>query len=211
MAVPTHDPDAPDFTRRYVNLADARLGATALAASDDFFAAKERMLNPAPAVFVPGKYDTNGKWMDGWESRRKRGPGHDWCIVKLARPGMLVGADLDTSHFTGNYPPSASIEGCAVDAGDPVDGTAWFTLLPAVNLGGNRHQYFPLDAARAVTHVRVNLYPDGGLARLRVRRARDDDEIRRVRQRHECLAAERMALEQRDEERQLARLRANPA
>jgi allantoicase len=168
MALPTHDPDAPEFTRRYVNLADARLGAQALEASDEFFAAKERMLNPAPAVFVPGRYDANGKWMDGWESRRKRGPGHDWCIVRLARPGTLVGVDLDTSHFTGNYPPAASLDGCDVAPGDPDAATAWFPLLPAVNLGGDRHHYFALDGTRAVTHVRVNLFPDGGLARLRL-------------------------------------------
>ncbi|HSX60210.1 MAG TPA: allantoicase, partial [Tahibacter sp.] len=83
MAVPVVDPNAPEFARRYVNLADARLGAAALVASDDFFADKSRMLNPEPAVFVPGKYDENGKWMDGWESRRKRVAGHDWCIVRL--------------------------------------------------------------------------------------------------------------------------------
>jgi allantoicase len=103
MAVPLLDPAAPDFTRRYVNLADPRLGAQALEASDDFFAPKERMLNPEPAVFIPGKYDDHGKWMDGWETRRKRTTGHDWCIVKLARPGVIHGVDIDTSHFTGNF------------------------------------------------------------------------------------------------------------
>ncbi len=72
MAIPTLDPNAPEFTRRYVNLADPRLGAQALEASDDFFAPKERMLNPEPAVFIPGKFDDHGKWMDGWETRRKR-------------------------------------------------------------------------------------------------------------------------------------------
>ncbi len=168
MGIHVNDPDAPDFVRRHVNLADARLGAQALAASDDFFAAKERMLNPAPAEFVPGKYDTNGKWMDGWESRRRRGPGHDWCIVKLARPGWVHGFDLDTSHFTGNFPPAASVEACEIARGDPDSSTAWAPLLPSVNLGGNRHQYFAVDASRRVTHLRVNLYPDGGLARLRV-------------------------------------------
>lgn len=167
MAAPIHDPDAPEFTRRCVNLADARLGAEALAASDDFFAAKERMLNPAPATFVPGKYDANGKWMDGWESRRKRGPGHDWCIVRLARPGRLAGFDLDTSHFTGNFPPAASVEGADLASGDPDADTPWFTLLPAVNLGGNRHHYFAVESGARVTHLRVNLFPDGGLARLR--------------------------------------------
>lgn len=168
MALPQIDPEAPDFVQRFVNLADARLGATALATSDDFFAAKERMLNPDPAVFIPGKYDTNGKWMDGWESRRKRVAGHDWCTVRLARPGIVHGIDLDTSHFTGNYPPAASIEACALSTGDPDPGTRWFTLLPAVNLAGNRHHYFPVDSSQRCSHLRVNLFPDGGLARLRV-------------------------------------------
>ena len=89
MAIPTLDPNAPEFTRRYVNLADPRLGAQALEASDDFFAPKERMLNPEPAVFIPGKFDDHGKWMDGWETRRKRTTGYDWCVVKLARPGVI--------------------------------------------------------------------------------------------------------------------------
>lgn len=83
-----HDTDDP-FAMRFVNLADQRLGAEALAASDDFFAPKERMLNPEPPVFIAGKYDDHGKWMDGWESRRKRVPGHDWCIVKLGLPSTL--------------------------------------------------------------------------------------------------------------------------
>lgn len=168
MALIATDPDAPEFTRRYVNLADARLGAAALDCSDDFFADRQRMLNPAPAVFVPGKYDANGKWMDGWESRRRRGPGHDWCVVRLARPGRVHGIDLDTSHFTGNFPPAASIDACDLREGDPGPGTTWFPLLPAVELRGNSHHYFELPASARVTHLRVNLLPDGGLARLRV-------------------------------------------
>src|SRR3546814_14551471 len=106
------------FTRRYVNLADARLGATALACSDDFFAAMARMLNPEPAVFVPGKYDSNGKWMHGWESRRKRAAGHAWCIVRLARPGPIHGIVLDTNPHPGSNPPAASTEGCVSVNGD---------------------------------------------------------------------------------------------
>ena len=168
MAVTAIDPDAPEFVRRFVNLADARLGAQALHASDEFFAAKERMLDPSPATFVPGKYDANGKWMDGWESRRRRGPGHDWCVVRLARPGRVHGVDLDTSHFSGNFPPAAGLEGCRVDSGEPDAQTRWFPLLPPVDLGGNRHHYFAIDTDAPCTHVRVNLYPDGGLARLRV-------------------------------------------
>ncbi|SFN63112.1 allantoicase [Dokdonella immobilis] len=168
MAMNASDPDAPDFVRRHVNLADARLGAAAIRCSDDFFAAMGRMLDPQPACFVPGKYDDNGKWMDGWESRRRRGPGHDWCIVRLARRGVVHGVDLDTSHFTGNFPPAASLEGCQFDGDAPDAGADWFPLLPAVDLGGNRHHYFAIESARPCSHVRVNLFPDGGLARLRV-------------------------------------------
>jgi allantoicase len=168
MALAVTDPDAPDFTRRHVNLADARLGAVALDCSDDFFADRQRMLNPEPAVFIPGKYDANGKWMDGWESRRKRVAGHDWCVVRLARPGRVRGVDLDTSHFTGNYPPAASLEACFVAQGDPDANTAWQPLLPSMNLRGNSHHYFEIASDAKVSHLRVNLYPDGGLARLRV-------------------------------------------
>jgi allantoicase len=168
MAVTRPDPDAPEFARRGVNLADARLGALALAASDEFFAAKERMLAPTAPVFVPDQYDEHGKWMDGWETRRKRGPGHDWCVVRLARPGRLIGADLDTSHFTGNYPPAASLEGCRLAQGDPDASTRWVPLLASANLGGNRHHYFAIEHPAPCTHVRVNLFPDGGLARLRL-------------------------------------------
>jgi allantoicase len=168
MALPTLDPNAPAFTRRYMNLADPRLGAQALVASDEFFAPKERMLNPEAAVFIPGKYDDHGKWMDGWETRRKRTTGHDWCIVKLARPGVVHGVDLDTSHFTGNFPPAASIEACYAEGDAPDDRAQWQTLVPATTLQGNQHHYVEVSNDKPFTHLRVNLYPDGGLARLRV-------------------------------------------
>ena len=160
--------DAPDFTRRYLNLADPRLGAEAVSASDDFFAPKERMLNPEPAIFVPGKYDEHGKWMDGWETRRKRVAGHDWCIVRLGRAGVIKGVDLDTSHFTGNYPTAASIEACYRPDLNISGPTEWSEILPATNLKGDSHHYLPIIADRPYTHVRLNIYPDGGLARLRV-------------------------------------------
>ncbi len=167
MAQIVRDPAAPDFVHRHVNLADARLGALALACTDDFFADRQRMLNPAPAQFIPGKYDLHGKWMDGWESRRRRGPGHDWCVVRLARPGLIFGLDLDTSHFTGNFPPAAAVEGCLLDSGDPGPDTDWQPLLPTVALQGNQHHYFATPGGTEVSHLRVHLYPDGGLARLR--------------------------------------------
>jgi allantoicase len=169
MAIPTLDPNAPDFTRRCLNLADSRLGAQALTASDEFFAPKERMLEPQPAVFIPGKYDDHGKWMDGWETRRKRTTGYDWCIVKLARAGVVKGLDIDTSHFTGNFPPAASVEAAYVPGGAQPDGsTRWSEIVPSTTLQGNSHHYLATADGEAFTHIRLNLYPDGGVARLRV-------------------------------------------
>jgi allantoicase len=168
VSIPTVDPNAPELTRRSVNLADSRLGAIAVVASDEFFAPKERMLSPEPPIFIPGRYDDHGKWMDGWETRRRREQGHDWCVVKLARQGTIQAVDLDTTHFTGNYPPAASIDACCLDNGDPNADTKWVEVIPPTTLQGNRHHYVDVDSARAFSHVRVNLYPDGGLARLRV-------------------------------------------
>jgi allantoicase len=161
-------PDAPDFTRRYLNLADPRLGAVAVSASDDFFAPRDRMLNPEPALFIPGKYDEHGKWMDGWETRRKRVAGHDWCIVRLGRTGVIRGVELDTSHFTGNYPTAASIDACNSPDLNVSGVVAWSEILAATNLKGDSHHYLPITGDQAYTHVRLNIYPDGGLARLRV-------------------------------------------
>lgn len=168
MAVIAHDPSAPAFTRTCANLADRRLGAEAILASDEFFAPKERMLNPAPPVFVPGKYDDHGKWMDGWETRRKRVAGHDWCIVKLGRAGTIEGVDIDTAHFTGNFPPAASIEACHVAQGTPDEKTEWSEIVPATTLQGNSHHYVAVCSAQVFTHIRIHIYPDGGVARLRI-------------------------------------------
>lgn len=163
------DPEThlPDFARHWVNLAQPRLGARALACSDDFFAPMERMLDPTPPVFIADKYDDHGKWMDGWESRRKREPGHDWCVVRLGLPGVIKGVDIDTSHFTGNYPPAAALEACLTDH-DPDDATEWVEILPEVTLGPSAPHFHAIDDARPWSHVRLNIFPDGGVARLRV-------------------------------------------
>lgn len=161
------DADLPDFATRFVNFASARLGAEAVGATDEFFAAKERMLNDDPAVFYPDKFDDNGKWMDGWETRRRRGGGHDHCLVKLAYAGVIHGLDIDTSHFTGNYPPAASIEACMSET-EPGDDAAWEELQPAVTLQGNSHHFLTIDKAGPYNWLRVHMYPDGGIARLRV-------------------------------------------
>lgn len=155
-----------DFADRFIDLAQPRLGARVIEATDDFFAPKERLIEPAPAVFIADKYDHHGKWMDGWESRRKRTPGHDFCVVKLC-PGVIRGVDIDTSFFTGNYPPHASIEACH-ESDRPGKQTQWQELLPKTALQGNSHHYLPINDERTWTHLRLHIYPDGGVARLRV-------------------------------------------
>lgn len=151
----------------WVRLEQPRLGTRVVAASDEFFGAKERLIDFAEPVFVPDKYDDHGKWMDGWESRRKRTPGHDWCIVRLGIPGIVRGLGIDTRYFTGNYPPEASVEACASDKDVPGD-TDWHELQPKTTLAGDAQHFLPIEHEQPVTHLRLNIFPDGGVARLRV-------------------------------------------
>jgi len=157
-----------DLRRQFVDLAQPRLGSEVVYATDDFFADKSRLIDPAPPVFIPGKYDDNGKWMDGWESRRKRVPGHDWCVVKLGVPGIVAGFEIDTSHFTGNYPPGAEIEICVSGETLPGDDAGWTKVTARLDLKGDDRVWVPLEHATPATHVRLHIYPDGGVARLRV-------------------------------------------
>ncbi len=156
----------PDFTN-LTNLAEGRLGAKVVYATDDFFADKARLIEPLPPVFIPGKYDDHGKWMDGWESRRKRIQGHDFAVIRLGCSGIISGFELDTSHFTGNFPPFASIEVARSSAEIP-DDDAWQELVKKSALQGNNQHYFQIDSPEIWTHVRLHIYPDGGVARLRV-------------------------------------------
>lgn len=153
---------------RMTNLADARIGALAIHCTDDFFADMNRMLQAHDPVWKEGVYDDNGKWMDGWESRRKRGPGHDHCIVRLALAGRIKGLNVDTSYFTGNYAPSVSLEACYVAEGDPTEATQWTEVLASVSLQGDSEHIYAVDDDTIYTHVRLHMYPDGGVARLRV-------------------------------------------
>ena len=157
----------PDFADRFIDLAQPRLGARVMAATDDFFAPKERLIDPAPPVFIPDKYDDHGKWMDGWESRRKRTPGHDHCVVQLC-PGVIHGLDIDTAFFTGNYPPFASLEARHVPPGSGSGDGGWTELLPRTPLKGNSHHYLPVSDGNVWSQLRLHIYPDGGVARLRV-------------------------------------------
>ena len=111
---------APAFTKM-IDLAAERLGGKALYCTDDFFAEKENLLKPGRGIFIADKYTERGKWMDGWESRRKRVPGHDWCVIRLATEGKISGEDIDTNFFLGNHPPFASIEACNSLGGNDED------------------------------------------------------------------------------------------
>ena len=151
-----------------MRLDQPRLGTRVVYSSDDFFADKSRLIEPGEPIFIPDKYDDNGKWMDGWESRRKRGPGHDYCVVKLGIPGIVRGFDIDTSHFTGNFPPHASIDACVSQEENPGGDANWQELLQKVELQGDSHHFLAVDDGAAYTHLRLNIFPDGGIARLRV-------------------------------------------
>ena len=159
-----------------MDLAAERLGGAVLAANDEFFAPKENLLKAGDAVWIEGRYTDVGKWMDGWETRRRREPnissGGDWCLVRLGLPGVPRGVVVDTSWFRGNYPESCSIEACALPghpSPEELLEAAWTEILPRSPLEGNSKNRFPIGKEIGrVTHLRLNIYPDGGVARLRV-------------------------------------------
>jgi allantoicase len=156
-----------------VDLAAERLGGAVTYANDEFFAEKDNLLKPDKPVFIEGKYTDRGKWMDGWETRRRRTPGHDFCIVRLGLPGVIRGVNVDTSFFRGNFPESCSLEACAVTGHPDSDQllgaqTKWVEILPRTLLRGDAHNLLPIAVEQRFTHLRLHIYPDGGVARLRV-------------------------------------------
>ena len=162
--------NSPAFSQQ-TDLAAERIGGIVLYATDDFFAEKENMLKPGRGIFITDKYTDRGKWMDGWESRRKRTPGHDWAIIQLAAPGVISGFDVDTNFFLGNHPPHASIETSYVEfASDITDWESfdWKEVVPKSHLDAGSRNFFSCEPKDVVTHVRLHIYPDGGVARFRV-------------------------------------------
>jgi len=152
-----------------LDLASERVGGRVLAANDDFFAPKENLIKAAKPVWIEDKYTDRGKWMDGWESRRRRTPGHDWCILQLGIPGIISQVVVDTSYFRGNFPESCSLEACAIEQSNVelAGGTPWAEVLPRSQLKGDSQNTFTITDPHRYTHLRLNIYPDGGVARLR--------------------------------------------
>jgi len=199
------DGERPEFCT-LTDLASTAIGGEIVFASDEWFAPAAMFLNPEPPVFIEGKFTDYGKWMDGWESRRKRVPGHDWCLLKLGVPGTVYGFEVDTAFFTGNNVPAISIQGAYLPDGpglpadvlDPATGVVvntgtmgtaatpeqiqkvdqaltkhkFLELLPRTPLRPGypetRTHFFAVQSPQSVTHLRVNYFPDGGVARLRV-------------------------------------------
>jgi allantoicase len=162
--------ESPAFTQ-LTDLAAERLGGKVLYATDDFFAEKENLIAPTRGVFIADKYTDRGKWMDGWESRRKRVSGHDWAVIQLATSGKIKGFDIDTNFFLGNHPPHASIEAIYIENADGItdwDTLSWKEILPKSHLDAGSQNFYESNSDAIYTHLRLHIYPDGGVARLRV-------------------------------------------
>ncbi|XPF94753.1 allantoicase [Colwellia sp. RE-S-Sl-9] len=162
----------------YVDLASERVGGETLSCSDDFFAEMENLLKSGRGIFIDDKYTERGKWMDGWESRRSYGRDNgrefDWCIIRLGIRGVIKGFDIDTNYFRGNAPQTVSVEACVSEV-QPNDDTVWHTILAESAVEPHSQNLFELTQASAGellekswTHVRLNMFPDGGIARFRV-------------------------------------------
>lgn len=162
----------PEVPIHWFDLAAESLGGAVLWANDEFFAEKENLLRPTPAVWKEDLYTDRGKWMDGWETRRRRTMGHDWCIVRLGVTGLVRKILVDTAFFRGNFPESCSVEGCVAASDATVEWLEthahWHEIVPQSLLRGDSKNWFDVDDRRRFTHVRFHIYPDGGVARLRV-------------------------------------------
>ena len=154
-------------TPTLVNLASPKMGTKIISVSDEFFGEANRMLNDKEPVFIEDKYDNHGKWMDGWESKRRRDGGNDWAIIKLGSPGIISEVEVDTSFFTGNFPPFFSLEGTH-SLEIPTDENEWVSLISKSSLIGDQKNNFNIETNLTLNYVRLQIFPDGGVARLRL-------------------------------------------
>jgi len=161
------------------DLAGEHVGGRVLASSDEFFAEKENLIKAGDPIFIRDQYTDRGKWMDGWETRRRRFPGHDWVLVRLGIPGVIHGVVVDTRFFTGNYPEQMWLEACTAspEAGAE-ELTDWVEIITRSSLRGDTLHNFQVSHPQRFTHVRLNIFPDGGVARLRVHGEASPDWLR---------------------------------
>jgi allantoicase len=159
-----------DFTR-LPDLASRRLGGGVVSANDELFAERENLIKPEPPEYSTYTFGHKGQVYDGWETRRRREPGHDHAVVRLGAAGVVRGVVVDTAFFKGNYPPEVSVEGAGVEgypSPEELEAASWVPLVPRSPVKGDTQNPFPVDAPQRCTHVRLSIYPDGGVARLRV-------------------------------------------
>ena len=151
-----------------IDLLSAGVGGRVVELNDEFFAEAVNLINEAAPAWKEGEYTDSGKWMDGWETRRRRDPGHDWCVLALGLPGRVQRVTVDTSFFTGNFPEEFSLEACGAGADDRLGEAQWVELIPVTGLAGDSVAVFEVTDPHRVTHLRLNIFPDGGVARLRI-------------------------------------------
>ena len=156
------------FLNGLIDLAQSRLGSKIVYKTDEFFAPAKRIINPWPPVFKEGVFDKHGKWMDGWETRRKRKKSHDYLILKLGKPGKIHKVDIDTSYFSGNQPTKVSLEACSSKKKLPSKNSKWIKILKKKSIKANSHHFFNIKNKSIFTHIKLNIYPDGGIARIRI-------------------------------------------
>ena len=152
---------------RMMNLADPRFGTKIIFKTDDFFASADRILKTENPIFKEGLFDKHGKWMDGWETRRRRNKGFDYLIIKLGKSGKIFNVDLDTTYFSGNQPTHASLQAC-FSRNKPNKKTKWITILSKKKLGPNKNHNFITNSKFTFNHIKLNIFPDGGIARIRL-------------------------------------------
>jgi len=156
------------FLNGLIDLAQSRLGSKIVYKTDEFFAPAKRIINSWPPVFKEGVFDKHGKWMDGWETRRKRSKGYDYLILKLGKPGKIYKVDIDTSYFSGNHPTKVSMQACFSKKNIPNKNSKWTTILKKKSTKANSHHFFNIKNKSIFSHIKLNIFPDGGVARLRV-------------------------------------------
>ena len=151
-----------------IDLAQKRLGTKAVYQTDEFFAKANRIIDSSEPIFIPNKFDNHGKWMDGWETRRKRNKGHDYLIIRLGKEGIISKLNISTLYFNGNQPEFASVEGCYSKKKIPDKKTKWKLILNKKKTKPSSNNIFNIKNKSVFSHIKLNIFPDGGVARLRV-------------------------------------------